>query len=113
VLNQIRYDKRSFNKHALTPLLTESFGANAKAAIDGNAWMAEQRQQKERLQAARYARYDYSGSSDDYNDDDYSSDYADDDSGYDAAEYDSPDSQDDTDIEDDAADDADNRVDRQ
>ncbi len=113
VLNQIRYDKSSFNKHALTPLLTESFGANAKAAIDGNAWMAEQRQQKERLQAARDARYDYSGSSDDYNDDDYSSDYADDDSGYDAAEYDSPDSQDDTDIEDDAADDSDNRVDRQ
>ncbi|MCG3808523.1 hypothetical protein I3252_03375 [Psychrobacter sp. Ps4] len=113
VLNQVRYDKSSFNKHALTPLLTESFGPNAKAAIDGNAWMAEQRQQKERLQAARYARYDYSGSSDDYNDDDYSSDYADDDSGYDAAEYDSPDSQDDTDIEDDAADDADNRVDRQ
>ena len=109
VLNQIRYDKRSFNKHALTPLLTESFGANAKAAIDGNAWMAEQRQQKDRLQTARDARYDYSGSSDDYNDDDYSSDYADGDSGYDAAEYDSADSQDDTDIEDDA----DNRVDDQ
>ncbi|MGB2786007.1 hypothetical protein [Psychrobacter sp.] len=113
VLNQIRYDKSSFNKHALTPLLTESFGANAKAAIDGNAWMAEQRQHKDRLQTARDARYDYSGSSDDYNDDDYSSDYADGDSGYDAAEYDSFDSQDDTDIEDDAADDADNRVDRQ
>ena len=106
VLNQIRYDKSSFNKHALTPLLTESFGANAKAAIDGNAWIAEQRQQKDRLQTARDARYDYSGSSDDYNDDDYSSDYADGDSGYEAAEYD-------TDIEDDAADDADNRVDRQ
>lgn len=100
VLNQIRYDKSSFNKHALTPLLTDSFGANAKAAIDGNAWMAEQRQQKERLQTARDARYDYSGSSDD----DYGSDYADDDS---------VDSQDDTDIKDDAADDADNRVDRQ
>jgi len=106
VLNQIRYDKSSFNKHALTPLLTESFGANAKAAIDGNAWIAEQRQQKDRLQTARDARYDYSGSSDDYNDDDYSSDYADGDSGYEAAEYD-------TDIEDDAADDADNRVDDQ
>ena len=104
VLNQIRYDKRSFNKHALTPLLTESFGANAKAAIDGNAWMAEQRQQKDRLQTARDARYDYSGSSDDY-----SRDYADGDSGYDAAEYDSADSQDDTGIEDDA----DNRVDDQ
>ncbi|MDN5561240.1 MAG: hypothetical protein L0G45_06630 [Psychrobacter sp.] len=110
VLNQIRYDKSSFNNHALTPLLAESFGANAKAAIDGNAWMAEQRQQKDRLQTARDARYDYSGSSDDYNDDDYSSDYADGDSGYDAAEYDSADSQDDTDIEDDAADDADNRI---
>ncbi|WP_201614364.1 hypothetical protein [Psychrobacter sp. JCM 18902] len=105
VLNQIRYDKSSFNNHALTPLLTESFGANAKAAIDGNAWMAEQRQQKDRLQTARDARYDYSGSSDD----DYGSDYADGDSGYDAAEYDSADSQDDTDIEDDA----DNRVDDQ
>ncbi|WP_314886230.1 hypothetical protein [Psychrobacter immobilis] len=113
VMNQVRYDKSSFNKHVLTPLLTESFGANAKAAIDGNAWMTEQRQQKDRLQAARDARYDYSGSSDDYNDDynddDYGSDYADGDSGYDAAEYDSFDSQDDTDIEDDA----DNRVDRQ
>ncbi len=109
VLNQIRYDKSSFNNHALTPLLTESFGANAKAAIDGNAWMAEQRQQKDRLQTARDARYDYSGSSNDYNDDDYGSDYADGDSGYDAAEYDSADSQDDTDIEDDA----DNRVDGQ
>ena len=106
VMNQVRYDKSSFNKHVLTPLLTESFGANAKAAIDGNAWMTEQRQQKDRLQAARDARYDYSGSSDDYNDDDYSSDYADGDSGYEAAEYD-------TDIEDDAADDADNRVDDQ
>lgn len=109
VLNQVRYDKSSFSKHVLTPLLTESFGANAKAAIDGNAWMAERRQQKDRLQTARDARYDYSGSSDDYNDDDYGSDYADGDSGYDAAEYDSADSQDDTDIEDDA----DNRVDDQ
>ena len=81
VLNQIRYDKSSFNKHALTPLLAESFGANAKAAIDGNAWMAEQRQQKDRLQTARYARYGYSGRSgdyDDYDDDDYGSDAADD-----------------------------------
>ncbi|MGM8939230.1 hypothetical protein ACS8E2_11125 [Psychrobacter glaciei] len=116
VLNQIRYDKSSFNNHALTPLLAESFGANAKAAIDGNAWMAEQRQQKDRLQTARYARYDYSGRSgsyDNYNDDDYGSDYADDDSSYEAAEYDSVDRQDDNDIEDDAADDADNRVDDQ
>ncbi|KRG34521.1 MULTISPECIES: hypothetical protein [unclassified Psychrobacter] len=113
VLNQVRYDKSSFSKHALTPLLAESFGVNAKTAIDGNAWMTEQRQQKDRLQTARDARYDYSGSSDDYNDDDYGSDYADGDSGYEAAEYDSADSQDDTDIEDDAADDADNRVDRQ
>lgn len=103
VLNQIRYDKSSFNNHALTPLLAESFGANAKAAIDGNAWIAEQRQQKDRLQAARDARYDYSDSNGGY-DDDYGSDYA---------EYDSVDSQDDTDIEDDVADDADNRVDDQ
>ena len=79
VLNQIRYDKRSFNNHALTPLLAESFGANAKATIDGNAWIAEQRQQKDRLQAARDARYDYSGSSGDYDNDDYGSDYVDDD----------------------------------
>ncbi|MBP3945735.1 hypothetical protein [Psychrobacter sp. K31L] len=112
VLNQIRYDKSSFNKHALTPLLAESFGANAKAAIDGNAWMAEQRQQKDRLQTARYARYGYSGRSGDY-DDDYGSDYADGDSSYEAAEYDSVDRQDDNDIEDDAADDAGNRVDDQ
>ena len=113
VLNQVRYDKGSFNSNVLTPLLTESFGANAKAAIDGNAWIAEQRQQKDRLQAARDARYDYSGRSGDYDDDDYGSDYADDDSSYEAAEYDSVDRQDDNDIEDDAADDADNRVDDQ
>ncbi|MBH0006088.1 hypothetical protein [Psychrobacter sp. SWN149] len=59
MLNQVRYDKASFNRHALTPLLTESFGANAVSPIDGNAWIAEQRQQKDRLQAARYVRYDY------------------------------------------------------
>lgn len=89
VVNQIRYDKASFNKHALTPLLAESFGANAAPAIDGNAWIAKQRQHKERLRAARYARYDY-----DYNDDSYMSDYdtpyditdAEDDLEYDVAE---------------------------
>lgn len=72
VLNQVRYDKASFDKHALTPLLAESFGANAKPAIDGNAWMTAQRQQEERLQAARYARYDYS---DNRADDEYPRDY--------------------------------------
>lgn len=72
VLNQVRYDKASFDKHALTPLLAESFGANAKPAIDGNAWMTAQRQQEDRLQAARYARYDYS---DNRADDDYPRDY--------------------------------------
>lgn len=89
VVNQIRYDKASFNKHALTPLLAESFGSNATPAIDGNAWIAKQRQHKERLRAARYARYDY-----DYNDDSYMSDYdtqyditdAEDDLEYDVAE---------------------------
>lgn len=110
VLNQIRYDKGIFNSNALTPLLNESFGANAKAAIDGNAWIADQHQQEDRLQAARDARYDYSGRSDDYNDgDDYGSHYIDGDSSYDAAEYDSADSQYDSDIEDDA----DNRADSQ
>ncbi|MEN6670673.1 hypothetical protein AAJP47_09875 [Psychrobacter sp. B38] len=59
VLNQVRYDKASFNNHVLTPLLAESFGENAKPAIDGNAWMADQRQQEDRLATARYARYDY------------------------------------------------------
>lgn len=72
VLNQVRYDKASFDKHALTPLLAESFGANAKPAIDGNAWMTAQRQQEDRLQAARYARYDYS---DNRADDEYPRDY--------------------------------------
>ena len=78
MLNQVRYDKNSFNSHALTPLLTESFGANAKAAIDGNAWVAEQRQRKDRLQAARYARYDYQGGSleDDYSSDEYESSHS-------------------------------------
>lgn len=69
VLNQIRYDKASFNNHVLTPLLAESFGANAKPAIDGNAWIAEQRLKKDRLQTARYARYDYSDNNNDVNDD--------------------------------------------
>ena len=78
MLNQVRYDKSSFNNHALTPLLTESFGTNAKAAINGNAWMAEQRQQKDRLQAARYARYDYQDGSleNDYSSDEYESSHS-------------------------------------
>ncbi len=59
ILNQTRYDSASFNKHPLTPLLAQSFGAKAPAAIDGNAWLAKQRQQEERLEKACYARYDY------------------------------------------------------
>ena len=59
VLNQTRYDSASFNKHPLTPLLAQSFGAKAPVAIDGNAWLAKQRQQEERLEKARYARHDY------------------------------------------------------
>ena len=59
ILNQTRYDSASFNKNPLTPLLAQSFGAKAPAAIDGNAWLAKQRQQEERLEKARYARYDY------------------------------------------------------
>ena len=79
VLNQVRYDKASFDKHALTPLLAESFGDNAKPAIDGNAWMTAQRQQEDRLQAARDARYDYS---DHRLDDDYPRDYDDSEDSY-------------------------------
>ncbi|MFZ2844468.1 hypothetical protein [Psychrobacter sp.] len=59
VLNQTRYDSASFNKNPLTPLLAQSFGAKAPAAIDGNTWLAKQRRQEERLEKARYARYDY------------------------------------------------------
>ena len=59
VLNQTRYDSASFNKHPLAPLLAQSFGAKAPVAIDGNAWLATNRQQKEKLEKARYARYDY------------------------------------------------------
>ena len=59
VLNQIRYDRASFQKNALTPLLEQSFGDSAKPAIDGNAWLAAQRQQKDRLEEARSARYSY------------------------------------------------------
>ncbi|MGM8899140.1 MULTISPECIES: hypothetical protein [unclassified Psychrobacter] len=92
VLNQIRYDKSSFNNHTLTPVLAESFDANAKPAIDGNAWMVEQRQQKDRLQAARYVRYEYDDSS---LSDDESSGYGDDSSNYENGEYD--DAEDDTD----------------
>ncbi|MGO2363709.1 MAG: hypothetical protein ACTH5O_05515 [Psychrobacter sp.] len=78
-INQVRYDKASFNQSALTPLLAESFGDNATPAIDGNAWIAEQRQKGDRLQEARYARYDY--------DNDYAD--ASEDSASDAAEYES------------------------
>ena len=62
VLNQIRYDKTEFDRHSLKPLLTQSFGANAKPAIDGNAWLAKQREQKDKLAQARYARYSYEDS---------------------------------------------------
>ena len=107
VLNQVRYDKASFNKSALTPLLAESFGANAKPAIDGNAWMAEQRQKEDRLQAARYARYDYSGSSDYV---DASEAYASDAAEYHSSNYDDYDDYDTDSSEDydDAEDDTDN-----
>lgn len=76
MLNQVRYDKASFNHHALTPLLAESFGSDATPPIDGNAWIATQREKKDRLQTARYARYDYqdSGIEGAYNSDEYGSD---------------------------------------
>ncbi len=76
MLNQVRYDKASFNRHALTPLLTESFGPDATPPIDGNAWIATQREKKDRLQTARYARYDYqdSGVEGAYSGDEYGSD---------------------------------------
>jgi len=63
MLNQVRYDKASFNRNSLTPLLTESFGPDATPPIDGNAWIATQREKKDRLQTARYARDDYQDSS--------------------------------------------------
>ncbi|WP_348653519.1 hypothetical protein [uncultured Psychrobacter sp.] len=77
MLNQVRYDKASFDHHALTPLLAESFGSNAVAPIDGNAWIAAQRQKKDRLQTARYARYDYEDGSleTDYSSDEYDNRY--------------------------------------
>jgi len=76
MLNQVRYDKASFNRHALTPLLAESFGPDATPPIDGNAWIATQREKKDRLQTARYARYDYqdSGNEGAYSSDEYSND---------------------------------------
>lgn len=66
IVNEIRYDRNSFAKNALTPLLVQSFGADAKPAIDGNAWLAAQRQQKQRLDAARSARYSYKYGDSDY-----------------------------------------------
>jgi len=92
MLNQVRYDKASFNRHALTPLLAESFGSDATPPIDGNAWIATQREKKDRLQTARYARYDYQDSgvegaysSDEYGSDEYSNDN-DNDNGTDAVD---------------------------
>ncbi|PYE39207.1 hypothetical protein [Psychrobacter fozii] len=103
VLNQVRYDKTIFKNHVLTPLLAESFGENAKLAIDGNAWMAEQRQAEDRLDTARYARYDYDS---DYTD--ASDDYASDASEYDSSDYDDYDTDYSEDYND-AEDDTDNR----
>ncbi|MGP4732429.1 MULTISPECIES: hypothetical protein [unclassified Psychrobacter] len=81
MLNQVRYDKASFNRNALTPLLAESFGPDATPPIDGNAWIAKQRDKKDRLQTARYARYDYQDSgvegaysSNEYGTDEYGND---------------------------------------
>ena len=76
MLNQVRYDKASFNRNALTPLLAESFGPDATPPIDGNAWIATQREKKDRLQTARYARYDYqdSGNEGAYSSDEYGND---------------------------------------
>ncbi|MFK3915347.1 hypothetical protein ACQKDA_02365 [Psychrobacter sp. NPDC078370] len=76
MLNQVRYDKASFNRNALTPLLAESFGPDAMPPIDGNAWIATQREKKDRLQTARYARYDYqdSGNEGAYSSDEYGND---------------------------------------
>ena len=92
MLNQVRYDKASFNRNALTPLLAESFGPDATPPIDGNAWIATQRAKKDRLQTARYVRYDYQDngvegaySSDEYGSDEYSNDN-DNDNGADAVD---------------------------
>ncbi|WP_114701092.1 hypothetical protein [Psychrobacter proteolyticus] len=87
MLNQVRYDKASFNRHALTPLLAESFGPDAKPPIDGNAWIATQRAKKDRLQTARYARYDYqdNGVEGAYSSDEYGNDN-DNDNGADAVD---------------------------
>lgn len=63
VLNQVRYDRKSFNNSVLTPLLTESFGVKAKPAIDGNEWLKNQRSAADRLEQASYARYEYSENS--------------------------------------------------
>lgn len=79
MINQIRYDSTSFNHNALTSLLTQSFGAKATPAMDGNAWLAAQRAQEDRLAEGRYARYSYEDSADasesEYDDDDASSEY--------------------------------------
>lgn len=58
MITQTRYDDTSFLQHPLQELFTQSFN-NKAAAIDGNAWLEAQRVQKQRLAAARYARYDY------------------------------------------------------
>ncbi len=71
MMNQVRYDSNHFNQHALTPLLTQSFGANAAPAMDGNAWIKAQRLQKSRLEDARSVRYNYIDTSYDYDNDNY------------------------------------------
>lgn len=58
MITQTRYDDTSFLQHPLQELFAQSFN-NKAAAIDGNAWLEAQRVQKQRLAAARYARYDY------------------------------------------------------
>ena len=85
VVNQTRYDAASVQKSRLTPLLQQTFAADAPPAIDGNERIKQMRQKKAQLDEARYVRYDYEDTS--YADDDeYSS------GGYDNDGYNSDDS---------------------
>ena len=67
VVNQTRYDGASVQQSRLTPLLQQTFAADAPPAIDGNERIKQMRQKKAQLDEARYARYDYEDAS--YGDD--------------------------------------------
>lgn len=80
-LSRTRYDQNSFSQHPLAALFSQSFGPAATKPMDGNAWLQATKDKQDKLEQARYARYDYERESigndeTDYYSDDANADYA-------------------------------------